>query len=235
MSLFCSGLWLKDELGNKQFVYPVLVGFIGDISGQSSVLCIGSSHLCDTPDLQYLVPKNELDSVGGEFRKRTESEMLAVWQQAQAIVAAADGNGLINAQKEAKNLLQQYSLAKLPLFDPTAVRGVTNCHQLEFLRDIYPGLSRDKPLIPAPALAGFFQTDAYQLAMPDFLHTIPKGIGDYLINPKNLRGVMYAISKRTGFQKAFARVRKNTNTINYFYFLFVFNLSLLTAVPTARD
>jgi len=170
----------------------------------------GSSYLCPKPDISYQVSKEDLDNVYIEdVPKRTERDMVSLWQEAQAKVANADRSDveLYRATvATVEQTLTEQSLCKLPIFDPEKLRGVQNCYRLEFLRHFYPVPSSDQPWIPVPALVGFKFTDAYQAAVPDFMHTILKGIGDYFINPKNKRGVMHAILQREENSKALTRV-----------------------------
>ena len=89
------------------------------------------------------------------------------------------------------------SLSKIPMFNPTAVRGVTECYKFPF---------SSSSMVAHPALTGFFATDAYQLAVPDFLHTVFKGIVDYLINANHKTSVMCSLLEGGGGPRELARV-----------------------------
>ena len=186
------GETLIDIDGTSVKVYPAHVALLGDIQALGTALLIGTSHKCEMPDLNFLVPQDKLDMLTDEFPLRTEYDMIQRCRQAVAIKAAAAGLGKAAEKEafiEAAGLLSEVSLNKVILFDPLDVKGVTSCPCYE------PNNNR---LVGQPALAGFFGTDCYQVPMPDRMHTVGKGLVDYVLNPNNKRSVMHALVEEAG-------------------------------------
>lgn len=158
-------------------VYPVFMAMPGDLQAQSAAVLTPFSYTVAMPDLTYLVPAGELSTIGSEYSRRSELEMLAVWEQARSLVDNAPEADKQLAKTEAESLLQQFSLSRLLIFDPLTVRGVTWCHEQY-------GSRRTR----RPALADFYMVDMFGSVAPDRLHTIYKGIVPYLIWPSDSGG-----------------------------------------------
>lgn len=177
----CRGVRLLDEQGSPRLVYPSLVAELGDLQALSALLLVSSAFTCAMPDASYLVPQDKLDDGITAFPKRTEAKMLRVIAAAQRW-AQQEPPDIGRAQA----LLAKYSLSKVLLFDPSNLSSRL-ARRIEIIWE--PGMGQTLQ-VTAPALAGFFATDCYDIVTPDRMHSVDKGISDYMVNPDCRTGVM---------------------------------------------
>ena len=177
---YCRGVRLLDQQGSPRLVYPSLVAELGDLQALSGLLLVSSAYTCAMPDASYLVPQDKLDDATTAFPKRTEAKMLRVIAEAQSLAQQEPPDN-----DRAKAWLAKYSLSKVLLFDPS--KSGRMARHVEFLWVPGPGQTLQ---VTRPALAGFFATDCYEIVPPDRLHSVDKGISDYMVNPDCRSGVM---------------------------------------------